>query len=204
MSVAISLPVDPSKLVSVEREGPLFILTMVQEKNRFTPELCKPICDSLDSISATVKKEKMKEAALITRGTGKFYSNGLHVETALADPSFPERDFMPMVNKILLFGIPTVACIQGHAFAAGCLMAMAHDYRVMRGDRGVLCMSEVDLPCPIPTGLSALLRFKWPHHVYRSAVLEGKRYKGEDALSNHMVDAIADGEAARPQTRTKS
>jgi hypothetical protein len=71
---------------------------MVQVENRFTPELCKAICDSLDSISATVKKEKMKEAALITRGTGKFYSNGLHVETALADPSFPERDFMHMAH----------------------------------------------------------------------------------------------------------
>lgn len=113
MSVATNPTVESPKLVAIEREGPLFILTMLQEQNLLTPELCKAICDGLDLISATVRKEKMKEAALITRGTGKFYSYGLHLETALADPSFSEKIFMPMLNKILLFGIPTVACIQG-------------------------------------------------------------------------------------------
>lgn len=39
-----------------------------------------------------------------------------------------------------------------------------------------------------------MLRFKLPHHVYRSTVLEGKRYRGKEALADHLVDAIADGE----------
>ena len=32
--------------------------------------------------------------------------------------------------------IPTVAAINGHAFGAGMMFAVAHDYRLQREDRG--------------------------------------------------------------------
>ncbi|KFH63858.1 hypothetical protein MVEG_10551 [Podila verticillata NRRL 6337] len=70
---------------------------------------------------------------------------------------------------------------------------MAHDYRVMRSDRGFMCMNEIDLPSPLPAGMSALLRYKMHPHVYRSVVLEAKRYGGKEALAYHLVDAIAEG-----------
>lgn len=41
--------------------------------------------------------------------------------------------------------------------------------------------------------MSALLRYKLHPHVYRSVVLEARRFSGKDALTNHMVDAIAEG-----------
>ncbi|KAF9334143.1 hypothetical protein BG006_002648, partial [Podila minutissima] len=66
-----------------------------------------------------------------------------------------------------------------HAFAGGCLMVMAHDYRVMRSDRGTK---------------STLLRFKMHPHIYRSVVLEAKRYGGQETLACHLVDAIAEGD----------
>ncbi|ORZ26649.1 ClpP/crotonase-like domain-containing protein [Lobosporangium transversale] len=188
-------PSDSKQLMSVTRDGPLFILTMLDNENRFTKEFCGGICDALDYVSDIVDKEDLKEAALITRGGAeKFYSNGLHFEKALAIPNFPEDIFMPMLHKILMFSLPTVACINGHAFAGGMLMAMTHDYRVMRSDRGFMCMNEIDLPAPLPTGMSALLRYKLPHHVYRSVVLEARRYSAKDALASHIVDAIPDKE----------
>lgn len=41
--------------------------------------------------------------------------------------------------------------------------------------------------------MSALLRYKMHHHVYRSVVLEAKRFSGKDALANNLVDAAAEG-----------
>lgn len=41
--------------------------------------------------------------------------------------------------------------------------------------------------------MSALLRFKLPHHCL-SIHGPGKHYKGQEALANHMVDAVADSE----------
>ncbi|KAF8925347.1 hypothetical protein BGZ58_000880 [Dissophora ornata] len=191
--MTVVFPSATEPLVEITREGPLFIMTMVDKENRFTTEMCKAICDALDHVADSVDKEGLTEAALVTRGQDKFYSNGLHFEKALTIPGFTDHTFMPMLNKILMFGIPTIACLNGHAFAGGCLMAMAHDYRVMRSDRGFLCMNEIDLPAPLPAGMSALLRYKMQPHVYRSVVLEAKRYAGKDALANNLVDGIAEG-----------
>ncbi len=30
----------------------------------------------------------------------------------------------------MVFPVPTIACVTGHAFAAGCMLALSHDYRV--------------------------------------------------------------------------
>ncbi|KAF9291666.1 hypothetical protein BGZ68_002988 [Mortierella alpina] len=196
---ATYFPSASEQLLSITREGPLFILTMLDNDNRFTTEFCAAICSALDHVQSVVDAEELQEAALISRGASeKFYSNGLHIEKAFSVPGFTDEIFMPMLNKILLFPLPTVACVNGHAFAGGMLMAMAHDYRVMRSDRGFMCMNEIDLPSPLPTGMSALLRFKLPHHIYRSVVLEAKRYSAKEALAGHIVDAIPDKDGIEP------
>ncbi|KAG0344130.1 hypothetical protein BG004_004717, partial [Podila humilis] len=60
--------------------------------------------------------------------------------------------------------------------------------------------NEIDLPAPLPAGMSALLRYKLHPHVYRSVVLEARRYSGKDALACNMVDAIAEGLDATVET----
>ncbi|KAG0333601.1 hypothetical protein BG004_000767, partial [Podila humilis] len=108
-----NLPSDSEPLIVITREGPLFIMTMSDHENRFTVEFCKAICDGLDYVADIVDKEDLQEAAVMTRGQDKFYSNGLHFEKALAVPMFTEEHFMPMLNKILLFSLPTIACLNG-------------------------------------------------------------------------------------------
>ncbi|KAF9353281.1 dodecenoyl-CoA isomerase [Mortierella sp. AD094] len=192
-------PSDSEKLLSITRDGPIFILTMLDDENSFTKEFCGAICSALDYVADTIDAESLSEAALVSIGESeKFYSNGLHMEKALGAPGFAEDIFMPMLHKILTFTIPTVACVNGHAFAGGMLMAMAHDYRVMRSDRGFMCMNEIDLPSPLLAGVSALLRYKLPHHIYRSAILEAKRFPAKEALAGHIVDAVPDKEGIEP------
>lgn len=68
---------------------------------------------------------------------------GLDFERAIADPNFFDDLLNPLYTKLLSFPIPTVASIGGHAFAAGFALGLVHDYRVMNGARGYLCMNEV-------------------------------------------------------------
>jgi enoyl-CoA hydratase/carnithine racemase len=49
---------------------------------------------------------------------------------------------------VLIAPVPTVAAINGHAFGAGSMLAIAHDFRVMRVDRGYYCFPEVDIRIP--------------------------------------------------------
>jgi enoyl-CoA hydratase/carnithine racemase len=41
-----------------------------------------------------------------------------------------------ILAKLLAPPMPTVAAVTGHAFGGGAMLGMAHDWRVMRTDRG--------------------------------------------------------------------
>jgi enoyl-CoA hydratase/carnithine racemase len=87
--------------------------------------------------------------------------------------------------------VPTVAAIGGHAFAAGAMLALAHDFRVMRADRGYFCLPEVDIAIPFTRGMSALIQSKLTPKTAHEAMTTGRRYGGTDALDAQIVDAVA-------------
>ena len=98
--------------------------------------------------------------------------------------------------RFLTLPVPTVAAVQGHAFAGGAMLSFCHDVRVMRSDRGYLCLPEIDLGMTFTEGMAALIAAKLPQPaLHRMAVL-GERIGGPDALAAGVVDAVVDGEAA--------
>ncbi|KAK1699338.1 hypothetical protein QYE76_016035 [Lolium multiflorum] len=136
-------------------------------------------------------------AALVTVAEGRFFSNGLDIEwvgtsrTRLAELIDALR---PVVADLLALPMPTVAAITGHASAGGFLLALCHDYRVMRADRGVLYMSEVDLGFPLPPYFVALLRAKiTAAQALRDVVLRGTRIRAPQAKEMGIVDVVCPG-----------
>ena len=103
--------------------------------------------------------------------------------------------FVPTVHalfgKMLALPVPTVAAIQGHCFAAGAMLAVAHDFRVMRADRGFFCLPEVDIHIPFTPGMSALIQARLAPQVAHEAMTTGRRYGGTDAVAAGIVDATA-------------
>jgi enoyl-CoA hydratase/carnithine racemase len=53
----------------------------------------------------------------------------------------------------------TMCVINGHAFAGGLFIALAHDFRIMTTNPKVLmCLSEINIGIPFPAPLSVFLR----------------------------------------------
>ena len=50
--------------------------------------------------------------------------------------------------------------INGHAFAGGFFMAICADFRIMREERGYMCLNEAELGSPIPQALLNLGIYK--------------------------------------------
>jgi enoyl-CoA hydratase/carnithine racemase len=138
-----------------------------------------------------------------TGGTEKFYSNGLDLDWMGGDGRAEAGTFLDTVlgclGRLLGFPVPTVAAINGHAFAAGGMMALAHDFRVMRADRGFFCLPEVDINLPLAPGMTALIKAKLGGRVLRDVVLTGARIGGADAAAREIVDEAVAAEEVLPR-----
>ena len=174
---------------SLDRRGAVFILTLGDDENRFHPDRLTVINAALDEVeSADAPK------AVVTTGVGKFYSNGLDLDFMSSNPDAAEsnlRDVHALFARVLAFPAPIVAGIQGHAFAAGAMLALAHDLCVMRGDRGYFCLPEVDLGIPFTAGMNALIRSRLPIATAHEAMTTARRYGGADAQAAGIVAATA-------------
>jgi enoyl-CoA hydratase/carnithine racemase len=92
---------------------------------------------------------------------------------------------------MLALEVPTVAAINGHAFAAGAMLALSVDLAVMRGDRGYFCLPEADLGIPFTPGMNALLTARLSPHVAHRAMVTAHRYTGPEALESGIIAELA-------------
>ena len=91
----------------------------------------------------------------------------------------------------------TVAALQGHTFAAGAMFSLAHDFRVMRADRGYWCLPEADINIPFTPGMSALIQSRLTPQTAHEAMITARRYGGSDAAAAGIVDQAVSEDAVR-------
>lgn len=177
----------------LSRDGDVFVLDLgsgrdggANPENRFSPEWLTEIDALLDEVEAS-----QGDAALVTTGRGKFYSNGLDLDwlsTHLEETTSYVGRTQALLARVLTMGMVTVASLNGHTFAAGGMLALAHDARVMRADRGFFCLPEVDIEIPFTPGMAAVIQARLSPATAHAAMTTGHRYGGVDALAAGIVD----------------
>ena len=102
-----------------------------QCQNTFTPRFVQDSNALLDTV-----EESAGPCALVITSQGKFFSNGhdLRWLAAHSEPSKSEafaeavlflNAYYNFLARCMMLTVPTVAAINGHAFAGGCLLALA-------------------------------------------------------------------------------
>ncbi|MCB0927885.1 MAG: enoyl-CoA hydratase-related protein [Mycolicibacterium insubricum] len=179
-------------MTRLEFHDGIAVLNLGDDENRFSPTL-------LDEIEADIERALTEGAqGLVTTGGGKFYSNGLDLDWVGAHSDRLEwyvGRVHALFARVLALPVPTVAAVVGHAFGAGAMLAMSHDFRVMRTDRGFFCLPESDIRIPFTPGMTALLQAKFTPQTAVASMTTGRRFGGPDALRFGIVDAVADEDA---------
>lgn len=186
-------------IMDLKKQGDIFILSMQSGENRFNRTFIDALNEALDTV-----ENSSGPAALVTiGGEDKFYSNGLDLAWLSGDGQGEAPEFiktvLKLLGRIMAFPVPTAAAINGHAFAAGAMLALAHDFRVMRSDRGFFCLPEVDINIPFAPGMTALIKSRLTPNVFRSLLLTGARKGGIDAKELGIVDEAIPADQVLPR-----
>ena len=178
---------------TLTRDEEVYVFDLGDDENRFHPDWMTAVGSLLDEVAAAEGPR-----ALVSTATGKFFSNGLDIDWLGRHPE-QMTEYVHQVHalfaRVLAFPAPTVAALQGHTFAAGAMLALAHDWRHMRADRGFFCLPEADINIPFTEGMTGLIMSKLTPAAATEAMITARRFGGEDALAAGLVDAVADEDA---------
>jgi len=170
----------------LDRHGEVFVLDLGDDENRLNRDFVDGFADAVAEVSAAEGPR-----ALVTTGSGKFWSNGYDLAWMAANQDARAQfmiDNYKLWADVLAAPFPTVAALQGHAFGAGAVLALAHDQRTMRVDRGYFCLPEVAIKMAFPPPMASLVQAKLSHPTAHHAMTTGQRYGGQDAAAAQIVD----------------
>ena len=176
-------------MIDLQRDGEVFVARMDAGENRFHPDFVKAWNVALDEVEAAPGPK-----ALVTTGTGKFYSNGLDLDWLMSAGRDQAHSYLEsvlaVIGRVLTFPAYSVSAMNGHAFGAGAQLALAHDARVMRSERGYFCMPEIDMHAPLHPGMTAIIQARLPRQTAHEVIVTGTRYGAESARERRIVDEV--------------
>jgi enoyl-CoA hydratase len=179
--------------IQLEKQDGVGVMTMnYQSDNRFNPVFLHEMMEALDRM----EQDPEIRALVVTGGEPKFFSNGLDLDWLMAhgDNMDEVLGYLKLVNDMFrrwtLYPKPTVAALNGHTFAAGLFMAAHMDFRLMREDRGWVCLPEVDINIPLLPGMIAICQATMRPDGFRKLYYTGARLTGPEAVEIGFVESV--------------
>lgn len=182
--------------LNLRKEGAVFVITMDnhEKQNAITMDMLREFNELFDEIENTPGNA----ALVIDTGSPKFWCTGIDLQwlSGQSDDGINGflYEFKRTFLRVSLLNLPTVGCLNGHAFAGGAILAAAMDFRYMRDDRAKFCLPEVTYSMPLGDALIAVIGNIPAPAAVQHLVLTGEAWKGEQCLRNGVVSAIYPGD----------
>jgi enoyl-CoA hydratase/carnithine racemase len=145
------------------------------------------------------------DAPLLVRGAGGAFSAGLDLREVASLRPDEMGGFLRLLERLFtrlyLHPAPTVALVNGHAIAGGCVLALCCDARIAAADPGIkIGLNEVAIGVVFPPRTLAICRARVPRAHEVEVLLGGGLFAPERARALGLVDAVAaDAETAARQ-----
>jgi len=141
-------------------------------------------------------------------GAGDTLSAGLDLkEIASLDAAGVDR-FVDLVERLMAaifdYPGPTVACVNGHAIAGGCVITLSCDHRVATSDpRARIGLNEVALGLVFPPKIFRIVSHRVPPRARHEVMLRAALHAPADALRLGLVDELAADPRATSEERIR-
>lgn len=183
---------DTKQLVKVEVNEKTGIATVALNRapvNSLNLELLQAISKSLEDLEDTKCR-----GIILTSTSDTVFSAGLDITEMYKPDQTRLRDFWTSLQDtwLLLFGsaLPTVAFINGHSPAGGCLLAMCCEYRVMMPNF-TIGLNETKLGIVAPSWFMSTMNNVIPRRQAELALTRGTLFTTDEALKVGLIDEIA-------------
>jgi enoyl-CoA hydratase/carnithine racemase len=187
-SLPLTFPLGgPKSLIKVSSSDSYYLLSYTNPPdNRYTSEFIDASLEALAYLRTHCKPKPL----ITTSSIPKFFSNGLDFEVAIRTPNFFRDKYFKLMRAYLEFPWPTIALVNGHAFAAAFMLAACNDYRVMNPNRGFVCLNELDFGAILKAPMISIFKVKFGGQVTQKIALTAHRFTGKEALEYKLVDVL--------------
>ena len=132
--------------------------------------------------------------ALVLTGTGPCFSAGLDLKVVPLYGPAEQREMVVRANRLLAAlytcPLPVVGAVNGHAIAAGLVMALACDLRVGTRGPAKLGLTEARAGIPFPAAAMAIVRAELAPAVARTLTLFARNVDAERAVAFGILDEL--------------
>lgn len=165
--------------------------------NSITQETLEGMERMIDRLN---NEEELK--GLVLTGTGKYFSGGFDLGTFTSFASAQEIVNWFKIEEEVLYKLftcskPVVAAVNGHATAAGMIVSMACDYRIILNNPKIkLGMTEIKLGLALSPAEAEIMKFGLDtDKKYRDVVLGGELFDPVYSVNREIFDELVEDEA---------
>lgn len=129
---------------------------------------------------------------ILLYGEGSAFSAGLDLKAlGEGDPRAVTDEIERVVELLFHHPAPTVAAVNGHAVAGGCLLVQACDLRVGTDEPSIkIGMTGVALGITYPPVVMRILRHRLPRHTIERVILGAEKHDPRGALALGLLDEL--------------
>lgn len=156
-------------------------------------------------------QEEIRKAgtrAVLVRGAGDSFSAGLDLKEVadLATSASAMLGFLHELEKTMVawysHPAPVVACVNGHAIAGGCVLALCCDIRIAQSSaKTKIGLNEVALGVEFPPHTLQICRDRVPPRSRERVFLAAELFDVPTALAQGLVDEVSEDALARARQR---
>jgi enoyl-CoA hydratase/carnithine racemase len=171
--------------------------------------LSAPAKNALGSELMQEIRERLRAAngsPVLMLGDGGAFSAGLNLKEVASLDENGMLGFLGLLEDMVLdlfnYPGPLVACVNGHAIAGGCVLALCADHRVAAAEPKIrIGLNEVAIGVRYPPRVMALCRARLPRNSLERVVLGAGLHSPAEALALGLVDELSEDPEATARAR---